>query len=113
MDYSGPLWLEKIFDPDFIDLMIKENRTVAFRNSNRITKLLALTKEEALAPTTYYVVDKLSGKLGLPSPAIQNFLNALRSSGFQAVPTHFNTRGVRTDAPIAAMHKLLKEAVGN
>jgi tRNA (guanine26-N2/guanine27-N2)-dimethyltransferase len=112
MDYAGPLWLGNIFDPNFIELMIKENRTVAFRNSARITKLLSLTKEEAQAPITYFVVDKLSGKLGLPSPSIQAFINALRNSGFQAVQTHFNTRGIRTDAPVMAMHKLLKEASG-
>jgi tRNA (guanine26-N2/guanine27-N2)-dimethyltransferase len=112
MDYAGPLWLGNIFDPNFIESMIKENRTVAFRNSARITKLLSLTKEEAQAPITYFVVDKLSGKLGLPSPSIQAFINALRNSGFQAVQTHFNTRGIRTDAPVMAMHKLLKEASG-
>ncbi len=112
MDYAGPLWLGNIFDPNFIESMIKENRTVAFRNSARITKLLSLTKEEASAPITYFVVDKLSGKLGLPSPSIQAFINALRNSGFQAVQTHFNTRGIRTDAPVMAIHKLLKEASG-
>ena len=113
MDYAGPLWLRDIFDPNFIDLMMKENKTVAFRNSGRITKLLALTKDEAQAPITYYVLDKLSGKLGLPSPSIQAFINALRKGGFQAVQTHFNTRGVRTDAPVTAMHKLLNEASGS
>jgi tRNA G26 N,N-dimethylase Trm1 len=109
MDYAGPLWLGGIFDPDFIDLMMKENRTVAFKNSAGIAKLLALTKDEASASITYYVLDKLSGKLGLPSPSNQAFANALRNSGCQAVPTHFNTRGIRTDASALAMHKLLKE----
>jgi tRNA G26 N,N-dimethylase Trm1 len=89
--------------------MMKENRSVAFKNSVRITKLLNQTKEEASAPITYFVVDKLSGKLGLPSPAIQGFINAVLSEGFQAVHTHFNTRGVRTDAPMATLQKVLKD----
>ncbi len=113
MDYAGPLWILSIFDPNFIDLMLKENRSVAFKNSARITKLLNQTKEEASAPITYFVVDKLSGKLGLPSPSIQGFVTALRNNGFQAVQTHFNTRGIRTNAPIAVIHKLLKEASGS
>ena len=108
MDYAGPLWLGNIFDQTFIELMIKENRAVAFKNSARITKLLSLTKDEAQAPITYYVVDKLSGKLGLPSPAIQALIDTLRKNGFQAVPTHFNTRGIRTNAPAATINKLLK-----
>lgn len=93
--------------------MTKENRGVAFKNSGRIAKLLALTKEEASAPMTYFVVDKLSGKLGLPSPSIQAFINSLRERGYQAVQTHFNTRGIRTNAPALILHKLLKEVSGS
>jgi tRNA (guanine26-N2/guanine27-N2)-dimethyltransferase len=113
MDYAGPLWLGSIFDPSFIELMMKENKTVAFKNSARIVKLLALTRNEASAPITYYVLDKLSGKLGVPSPSNQAFANALRNSGYQAVPTHFNTRGIRTNAPALILHKLLKETSGS
>ena len=89
MDWAGPLWLGNIFDEDFIESMIKENKSVAFKNSARITKLLSLTKEEASAPITYFVVDKLSGKLGLPSPSIQAFHNALRSKRFPSSPDSF------------------------
>jgi tRNA (guanine26-N2/guanine27-N2)-dimethyltransferase len=109
MDYAGPLWLGNIFDSSFIELIIKESKSVAFKNNARITKILALAKEEASAPTTYYVLDKLSGKLGLQSPSIQSFLEILRNSGFKAVQTHFNIRGIRTDAPTMTMRKLLKE----
>jgi tRNA (guanine26-N2/guanine27-N2)-dimethyltransferase len=108
MDWAGPLWLGNILDPNFIELMMKENRSVAFKNSARITKLLTLTKDETSAPITYFVVDKLSGKLGLPSSAIQAFINNIRNEGFQAVQTHFNPRGVRTNAPMATIQKILK-----
>jgi tRNA (guanine26-N2/guanine27-N2)-dimethyltransferase len=108
MDWAGPLWLGNLFDSAFIDLMIKENQSVAFKNSARILKLLAQTKEEASAPITYYVVDKLTGKLGLPSLSIQGFADSLRMGGFQAVTTHFNPRGIRTNAPLKDIHRLLK-----
>jgi tRNA (guanine26-N2/guanine27-N2)-dimethyltransferase len=113
MDYAGPLWLGKIFDEDYIELMLKENRSVALGNSARISKLLSIAKNEASAPITYFVVDKLSGKLGLPSPSLQTFISALHNSGFQAVQTHFNSRGVRTNAPAIALLKLLKETSGS
>jgi tRNA (guanine26-N2/guanine27-N2)-dimethyltransferase len=108
MDYAGPLWVGSIFDSEFIERMIKGNQAVAFKNSARITKLLNQTKEEATAPITYYVVDRLTGKLGLPSLSVQGFVDALRAGGFQAVTTHFNPRGIRTDAPLKAMHEILK-----
>jgi tRNA (guanine26-N2/guanine27-N2)-dimethyltransferase len=111
MDYAGPLWLGNIFDQQFIELMIKENQTVAFKNNSRISKLLSLTKQEASAPITYYILDKLSAKLGLPSPSVQAFASALQNAGFQAVPTHFNPRGIRTDAPLLTIQELMKSLV--
>jgi tRNA (guanine26-N2/guanine27-N2)-dimethyltransferase len=109
MDHAGPLWIGSIGDPAFIDQITKENQSTAFKNSAKITKLLNLTKNEATESATYYVIDKLSGKLKLPAPSVQAFLAALQSSGYQAVPTHFNTRGIKTDAPTLTMHKLLRE----
>ena len=109
IDYAGPLWIGSIGDPAFIEQIIKENQSTAFRNSGKITKLLTLTKNEAVAPATYHFIDKLSGKLRLPAPSVQVFLTALKSSGYQAVQTHFNTRGIKTDAPALTMHGLLKE----
>lgn len=111
MDYAGPLWIGSISDPAFIDQVIKENQITAFRNSAKITKLLNLIKNEAPLPASYYVIDKLSGKLNSIAPSNQSFLDALHKDGFQAVPTHFNPRGIKTDAPALTMHKVLKEIV--
>jgi tRNA (guanine26-N2/guanine27-N2)-dimethyltransferase len=111
MEHSGPLWTGSIDDQTFVNQIIKENQDTVFRNSAKITKLLTLTKNEATAPVTYYVIDKLSEKLNLPSPSNQTFLAALQNSGYQAVPTHFNPRGIKTDAPALTMHKLLREIV--
>jgi tRNA (guanine26-N2/guanine27-N2)-dimethyltransferase len=109
MDYAGPLWIGKIFDSPFIDLMIKENAHTAFRNSNKITKLLTLTKGEVDMPPTYYVLDRLSGKFGLPAPSMASFFGALTEGGFTAVATHFNPRGVRTNASASTMQQILRK----
>ncbi|MEJ5327866.1 MAG: tRNA (guanine(10)-N(2))-dimethyltransferase [Candidatus Bathyarchaeia archaeon] len=109
MDYAGPLWLEKILDKEFCELMAKENMHRTLRNSGRIAKLLSLAKEEAEAPATYYVLDKISDKLALPVPAVNAVLQVLRENGFQAFSTHFNSRGIRTDASAFAMQRLVRE----
>ncbi len=108
MEYSGPLWTSKIFDVQFVDAMIEESARRPFRNSLRITKLLSVTKEEADLPPTYYVLDKMSGKLGLPAPSTSAVLQALLNAGFRASPTHFSSRGVRTDATSAAVQSVLR-----
>ena len=110
MDYAGPLWLERVFDKQFCELMAQENTRIAFRNSFKITKLLTLAKDEAEAPETYYVIDQISAKLALPMPSVSAMLLKLRDKGFRAFPTHFNSRGVRTDAPALTMQELLRKA---
>jgi tRNA (guanine26-N2/guanine27-N2)-dimethyltransferase len=111
MDWAGPLWLGSIFDKHFCELMAQENRCTAMRNSVKIAKLLAIAIEEADAAATYYVIDKISNKLSLPVLSVADMLKTLRYSGFQAVPTHFNSRGVKTNAPALAIQSLLKDEV--
>ncbi|MEM4733609.1 MAG: tRNA (guanine(10)-N(2))-dimethyltransferase [Candidatus Bathyarchaeia archaeon] len=108
MDYAGPLWLENIFDKSFCELMAKENMHRTLRNSLKIATLLSTAKEEAEAPATYYVLDKISDKLALPVPAVNAVLRVLQDNGFTAVPTHFNSRGIKTDAPALVMQKLVQ-----
>lgn len=109
MEYAGPLWLGKIFDKAFCESMLEENGRRAFRNSGKITKLLTLTREEAEMHPTYYVLDRLSGKFGLPAPSMAAFFGALHDRGFTAVATHFNPRGVRTNAPASVMQEILRK----
>ncbi len=111
MEYTGPLWLGRIFDKQFIELMTQENERRALKNTSKITKLLSLTRDEADAPETYYVLDKLSAKLGLPAPPVTPFIERLRGGGFKAVATHFNSRGIRTDAPALTMRNVLRGLV--
>ena len=111
MEYAGPLWLGRILDKQFCESMAKENMHRAFRNTARITKLLSLTIDEAEAPPMYYVLDKISNKLSLPVPSVAAMLKILHDNGFQAVQTHFSSRGLRTNAPALAMQNLVKEAI--
>jgi tRNA (guanine26-N2/guanine27-N2)-dimethyltransferase len=109
MDYAGPLWLGTILDKQFCESMTEENTRRAFRNSVRISKLLSLARDEAEAPLTYYVIDKISSKLSSRVPSVDAVQTALRRNGFQAYPTHFNSRGVRTTASAMTMQKLLSD----
>jgi tRNA (guanine26-N2/guanine27-N2)-dimethyltransferase len=113
MDWAGPLWLGKIFDRQFCEAMAQENRRTALRNSAKIAKLVDLAKDETEAPATYYVIDKISNKLSSCVPSVVAMLKILRDNGFVAVPTHFNSRGIRTTAPALVMQNLLKRAVSS
>jgi tRNA G26 N,N-dimethylase Trm1 len=87
------------------------NIHTAFKNSSKIAKLLTLAKAEAEAPPTYYVLDRISKKLSLPASPVALFFQALFEAGYTAVPTHFNSRGIKTNASAATLQKILQKIV--
>jgi tRNA (guanine26-N2/guanine27-N2)-dimethyltransferase len=111
MSIAGPLWLGKIFDKKFCELMEQEAKQRKLRLGERIGKILALTESEVEAPITYYVVDKLCDALALPVPPIKKIVKTLKEEGFQASLTHFNSKGIRTNISAMNMKELLRKAV--
>jgi tRNA (guanine26-N2/guanine27-N2)-dimethyltransferase len=108
LSIAGPLWLGKIVDKRFCELMEEEAKKRNLGLGRKIEKTLTLIKNEVEAPITYYVSDKLCDKLNLPAPPIAKVLEALRNAGFQACATHFNSKGIRTDASAMKMKELLQ-----
>jgi tRNA (guanine26-N2/guanine27-N2)-dimethyltransferase len=108
---AGPLWLGKIVDKRFCERMEEIAKKRDFRLAKRIEKMLTLIRNEAEAPITYYVNDKLCDKLNLPAPPVIKVLEALKSAGFQACATHFNSKGIRTDASAMKMKELLQRVL--
>ena len=113
VDFAGPLWLRKLSEKQFCNLMEREAERRALKNGERIRKILALVKGEVDAPITYYVLDKLCHKLALPAPSVKTLLEVLREKGFQAYLTHFNPKGMRTDAPVMDISGFLQTVVAS
>jgi len=108
---AGPLWLGKIFDEKLFALMERELKRRNLKNQKTILKILSLSRDEAKAPPTYYITDKICDKLNLPIPPLIKVMKKLRKAGFQAVPTHFNSRGIRTDAPASVVKEIVTRLV--
>ena len=108
MNISGPLWLGEIIDAKFCWLMENLVAERPFRQGWKIRRLLASVKGEAKASITYYVLDRMCKKLALPVPSVEKVVDELRKRGFQAVPTHFNVKGIKSNAPLHVIEGLLK-----
>ncbi len=111
LDFAGPLWLGKISDGDFCHSMKKGVENRRLKQEKRIFKLLSLIQDEAEAPITYYVIDKICDKLDLPTPSLIGVVKELRRANFQAILTHFNTKGLKTNAPAKAMKEVIAKLV--
>jgi len=107
LSVAGPLWLGKIADKNFCSLMERDVVGRSLRQEKRLLKMMFLVQNEAEAPVTYYRVDKICDKLNLPIPALKKVIGKLKKEGFQAVPTHFNSRGFRTDAPASTVREIV------
>jgi tRNA (guanine26-N2/guanine27-N2)-dimethyltransferase len=112
LSIAGPLWVGRILDKRFCELMEEEVKRRRLRLANRIGKMLSLIRSEIDAPITYYVVDKLCDALSLPVPPVKKVAETLKGEGYHALLTHFNTRGIRSDAPANVMKNAVREAVG-
>ncbi|MCS7114844.1 MAG: tRNA (guanine(10)-N(2))-dimethyltransferase [Nitrososphaerota archaeon] len=109
MDYAGPLWLGKLWNREFYALMEREFGGKTLRRKRRVQKILALIREECDAPPTYYVLDKLCSRMGLAVPSVKKVVALLRERSFQSSPTHFNPKGIKTNAPMAEIRRLLQQ----
>jgi len=108
MTLGGPLWLGDYADVAFCDNMI-EKASKREDWDEQLEKLLRFVRSETGLPPTYYNIDRLSSTLGIPSIPMETVMEKLRVQGYTTVKTHFDPRGIKTDAPSEVLGNLFKE----
>ncbi len=111
LNVSGPLWLGKIANGDFCSSMKGAVEGRRLGQEKRILRLLSLIRGEAEAPITYFVIDKICDKLNLPTPPLIEAAKELRMANFQAIPTHFSSNGIKSNAPANVMKEIIAKLV--
>ena len=105
--HAGPLWLGKLNDSDFICEMIKEAEVKKINTKKEALKLLNLCLAEAESPVTYYDIHKICKKLKISAPKLDLIISKIKDSGFDVFKTHFNPIGIKTNASIKDIEKIL------
>ncbi len=110
LDVAGPLWLGKLADVELCKRMLEEaEKREYLQTRRRASKLLELLMEEGEMPPTYYVIDQLCRRLRCSPPPMEELVENLRGLGFKATRTHFDGKGLKTEAPIEVIEEVLKE----
>ena len=109
LNSAGPLWLGPLWNKQFCGKLRNEAKTGDLRLKQQILRLLFLTLGESDAPKTYFVVDKLCDKWGLTIPSFLKVVDELRKKGYEAVPTHFSPKALRTNTPASIMREVLEK----
>ena len=105
---AGPLWLGEIQNEEFISKMIVESENKKLNTKEDVLKLLKSCRIEAKSPATFYDVHKICKILKISAPKLDLVFGNLEKEGFEAVKTHFNPLGIKTNAPLKTIKEIIK-----
>ena len=103
------MWLGELADEKFLGGIIAKAEKGIW--DKRLKGLLNLISGELGLPPTFHNVDEVTRRIRQPSMSPDAAIEALRSSGFKAVHTHFDPQGIRTDATAAQVENILKASL--
>ena len=66
---SGPLWIGKIFNKEFVENML--NETPKFKVSKNCEKTLCKCIEESEMPGAYFTLDEIASKMKTSPPKLE------------------------------------------
>ncbi len=95
----GPIWLGQIQDKGFVGKIIQEIQ-------NRDFKIKLIEEEDA---PTYYDISEACSRYRLESVKIDNLVEKLKNSGFKASRTSLCPTGIKTDAGIKEIVKIIQQ----
>ncbi len=99
--YIGPLWTGSLGNIELLDEIDKRISELPWlQTANRIRLLIDRLKCEYNVNRVYYRLDKICSKIHKSMPKILELIECLRSRGYSACRSHFDPRGISTDAPL-------------
>ena len=96
----GPLWTGKIQDRSFAKKMLPE---FDFEGKKEV-----MVCSEEIDPPFYYDLHYISKSMKTSVPKVERVISSLQELGFRASRTHLCTTGVKTDAGIKEIVKLVR-----
>jgi tRNA (guanine26-N2/guanine27-N2)-dimethyltransferase len=97
---AGPMWLGDFSSKDECDKIIVKVEETTLDWDRRLLRLLTIIRDEIDFPPTFFNVDEITSRLKLPSKSPLVVTERLKEIGFKATLTHFDERGIRTDAGV-------------
>ena len=99
---AGPLWIEGLFDPEFVGAMLnelkkKEQCDFSTNVYKRLHKLMQTCDKEIACPS-YFETDSIASMAKKSSISLDRVINSLSSSGFIVSKTIMNDKGFKTNA---------------
>lgn len=107
---AGPLWAGPLWDTALARKMatLAESEAGERKNNEDTPRLLKTIAGEAQVDVPgFYDLHEYASMKKRDSKGLDDVMAAIKKSGYRAARTHFTQCGIRTDAPIAVLKKLL------
>jgi tRNA (guanine26-N2/guanine27-N2)-dimethyltransferase len=106
-EIAGPLWLGELSNREFTAKMKEELSINDYLFESRINEILTKVIEEIGYPAGYYNIDKICSLLGIKSIPTRVIIDRITENGYKVTQTHFDNRGIKTNASIVELKKIL------
>jgi len=107
-DYAGELWIGKLQDEGFLKCVAAENLKMGFGETGEIKKMAELLIGENGFRPSFFDLHTLAKKQKVRVGKTADAVELLAKAGFAASLTHFSPTGIKTDAKVGELTKILK-----
>ncbi|MEM0046181.1 MAG: hypothetical protein QXR92_05630 [Fervidicoccaceae archaeon] len=106
----GPLWIDNIWNEEFTEQMKNELKDSQYLSSELKRTLSLIEREIKVNSIGYYRIDEVCSAMRKNIPPFSVLINELEKMGYRASRTHFDKRGIRTNAPLEDLKRAIEEA---
>lgn len=96
VEFAGPLWIESLYDKDFLESMALEEKNLKVDKS--CLKVLERCQEEIGMPPTYFTLDEIGRRNQSAPPSLDKIIEKIHGIGLRASKTSMNPTGFKTNA---------------
>ncbi|MHA1408989.1 MAG: tRNA (guanine(10)-N(2))-dimethyltransferase [Candidatus Odinarchaeia archaeon] len=106
LSYAGPMWSGELIDKEALQEIVNDTELSYLHTYKRIKKLLNILLLEYDMPLTYYNIHVLCDSFQINVPKMEDIISQL-SKEYRVTKTHFNSRSIKTDAPLPVIKDTL------
>jgi len=107
LEVAGPLWIDSIFEKEFVATMKDEVKNLTV--NKKCESVLEKCYEESDLQATYYTLDEIASRMKSAPLKLDTGIQKLQDSGFDASRTSLNPTGFRTNCQINDILKIFRD----
>ncbi len=109
---AGPLWMGHLSSRDFLNSVLTGLKRVESQSARGAERLLEALRDEDEVTLPYVNTHKLVKGSGVSPPSTQRLVIKLRAQGYEANLTHFDTKAIKTNAPLSQLMEAARSIGG-